>query len=242
MMFLRAFSAIAICGLGAMPARAQGVCSNSVFPYRGPGNSVELEALLYTSPNPALAALDDSTKQSLIQHIVFEDGICRGMEGSDVHIQALYAGNAAEVLAAILDRPVLLFEAESAPTFHPITRSELLSIAAGGANVWASWCSNCYRRSCSDTCCTVGGTGCADSIAEIAGDFFRVTDQAGCAAYAPPCPGDATGDARVNLSDLSILLSSFGAPGSASDGDADGNGFIDLIDLSIVLGVFGSNC
>ena len=52
--------------------------------------------------------------------------------------------------------------------------------------------------------------------------------------------GDANGDNRVDLSDLSIVLNNFGETTSLrSDGNFDGAATIDLTDLSIVLNNFG---
>ena len=49
---------------------------------------------------------------------------------------------------------------------------------------------------------------------------------------------DLNGDGKVNLSDLSILLSNYGKPGGAK-GDLNGDGTVNLSDLSILLSNFG---
>ncbi|MCC6359360.1 MAG: hypothetical protein IT450_11510 [Phycisphaerales bacterium] len=57
-------------------------------------------------------------------------------------------------------------------------------------------------------------------------------------------PGDVDCNGRVNLSDLTVLLASFGRtddPGR-SDGNLDGDGDVDLSDLAQLLGDFGSDC
>lgn len=54
------------------------------------------------------------------------------------------------------------------------------------------------------------------------------------------CPGDASGDLRVDLDDLNIVLTGFGTPGPK--GDIDGNGTVDLDDLNLVLVHFGESC
>jgi hypothetical protein len=56
-------------------------------------------------------------------------------------------------------------------------------------------------------------------------------------AAVPAAASDLNGDGVVNLSDLSILLSSFGT--SSSRGDLDGNGVVNLTDLSILLSNYG---
>ena len=53
-----------------------------------------------------------------------------------------------------------------------------------------------------------------------------------------PC-FDVTGDNNVDLSDLNVLLSSFGVD---DGGDVDGDGDTDLQDLNAVLGAFGTSC
>jgi hypothetical protein len=58
-----------------------------------------------------------------------------------------------------------------------------------------------------------------------------------------PCPGDLNYDFRVDLSDLSGVLSNFGEVGrSYQDGDFDGDGDTDLSDLSRLLSNFGAAC
>jgi len=57
-------------------------------------------------------------------------------------------------------------------------------------------------------------------------------------APAVPVPGDVNGDLRVDLADLALVLSDFGASG-AFPGDLDGDGDVDLEDLSRVLSYYG---
>jgi len=54
------------------------------------------------------------------------------------------------------------------------------------------------------------------------------------------CPGDLTGDLRVDLSDLNKVLAHFGTQNPA--GDANGDGTVDLADLNLVLTHFGRVC
>lgn len=58
----------------------------------------------------------------------------------------------------------------------------------------------------------------------------------------PDCPEDLDGDGQIGLSDLSILLTNFGAPGGPAEGDIDGDGMVGLADLSALLAVFGTMC
>ena len=62
------------------------------------------------------------------------------------------------------------------------------------------------------------------------------------AIFAPALPGDANGDGRVDINDLTIVLSNFGKTGmtwkqGAIDGDPTGK--VDINDLTIVLANFG---
>ena len=58
------------------------------------------------------------------------------------------------------------------------------------------------------------------------------------------CPADVNADSRVDLADLSRLLSRFGTPSGAvpTDGDVDRDGDVDQDDLMVVLSAFGSVC
>lgn len=63
------------------------------------------------------------------------------------------------------------------------------------------------------------------------------------AAAHAPCPGDLNGDGVVDLRDLSILLSHYGATdASPAMGDLDYDGDVDLGDLSILLSHYGQPC
>ncbi len=56
----------------------------------------------------------------------------------------------------------------------------------------------------------------------------------------PPCPGDLTGDNRVDTNDLVLFLSNFGTtvpPGTS--GDFDNSGSVDTLDLVVLLANFG---
>lgn len=54
--------------------------------------------------------------------------------------------------------------------------------------------------------------------------------------------GDLNGDGRVDLSDIAILLSSYGCVGTACPGDINGDGIVNLSDLAIGLANYGRTC
>ncbi len=62
--------------------------------------------------------------------------------------------------------------------------------------------------------------------------------------YTPPCFADLNDDMLVDLLDLSLLLTNFGALSGMhyADGDLDADGDVDLIDLSSLLVRFGDEC
>ena len=56
-----------------------------------------------------------------------------------------------------------------------------------------------------------------------------------------PLPGDANGDGKVDINDLTIVLTNFGQTGTTwSQGDFNGDGHVDVNDLTIVLSNFGT--
>ena len=62
-------------------------------------------------------------------------------------------------------------------------------------------------------------------------------------ATPPQNPGDANGDGKVDINDLTIVLTNFGQAGNAwSQGcmDGDPTGTVDINDLTIVLSNFGT--
>ncbi len=54
------------------------------------------------------------------------------------------------------------------------------------------------------------------------------------------CPGDVTGDLRVSLPDLNLVLANFGTNDQRSD--ANGDGQVNLADLNLILANFGAVC
>jgi hypothetical protein len=70
---------------------------------------------------------------------------------------------------------------------------------------------------------------------------YRITLTGAC-PVSGACPADLDGDGFVDLGDLTILLSNFGGPGTASEGDLDGDGVVALSDLTLLLSAYGSTC
>jgi hypothetical protein len=73
-------------------------------------------------------------------------------------------------------------------------------------------------------------------------DFYHGFRVAG--APAGPEPGDANGDGKVDINDLTIVLTNFGKTGCVwSQGcmDGDPTGTVDINDLTIVLSNFGQS-
>ena len=87
-------------------------------------------------------------------------------------------------------------------------------------------------------------TALSDGIAAVGAPLDGNFDLDPGAAYlfgaSAPCPGDASGDGTVDLTDLNLVLANFGT--TNSDGDANGDGQVDLADLNLVLGHFGTSC
>jgi hypothetical protein len=66
------------------------------------------------------------------------------------------------------------------------------------------------------------------------------TSQVVLITTAAPLPGDANGDGRVDINDLTIVLSHFGQTGEGwAQGEFAGSGTVDVNDLTIVLAHFG---
>ena len=58
--------------------------------------------------------------------------------------------------------------------------------------------------------------------------------------FRPPVPGDANLDGRVDVNDLTVVLTNFGRSGATwATGDFVGDGKVDVNDLTIVLANFG---
>jgi hypothetical protein len=61
-------------------------------------------------------------------------------------------------------------------------------------------------------------------------------------APVPPLPGDANGDGKVDINDLTIVLAHYGRSGMIwSQGEFTGDGTVDINDLTIVLAHYGQS-
>jgi parallel beta-helix repeat protein len=66
----------------------------------------------------------------------------------------------------------------------------------------------------------------------------------GADEFGSHCPGDLDGDDDIDLTDLAILLTNYGAASgmTPADGDSDLDADVDLADLSALLAVYGMTC
>ncbi|MFN0134735.1 MAG: immunoglobulin domain-containing protein, partial [Phycisphaerae bacterium] len=91
---------------------------------------------------------------------------------------------------------------------------------------------------------TIDPVGAADAATYRVVVGHPCGDVTSAAATLSVCVGDLNGDSQVNLTDLSRLLSLFGATEGVecNEGDLDGDGDVDLSDLSKLLARFGASC
>ncbi len=81
---------------------------------------------------------------------------------------------------------------------------------------------------------TCDGTYASFSVSALNGCDYAVTG-------VPLVPGDANRDGRIDINDLTIVLTNFGQTGIAwSQGEFTGDGTVDINDLTIVLANFGT--
>lgn len=126
------------------------------------------------------------------------------------------------------------------PAFDPVSgwyvrpfvmsRRSNLSCAAGMAFMPDLAGVDCNHNFLPDTCDIAAGTSRDDN-------HNGLPDEC-------ECLGDLNGDFRIDLGDLSRLLSHFGQTGDVAygDGDLNGTGRVDLADLSLLLMHFGRAC
>jgi hypothetical protein len=87
-------------------------------------------------------------------------------------------------------------------------------------------------------CADLDGDGLADLL--VSSQTSQLTRSLLNRTEVVACPGDLTGDLRVDLADLNSVLSHFGMQNPK--GDANGDGTVNLVDLNIVLTNFGRVC
>ena len=105
-------------------------------------------------------------------------------------------------------------------------------IFANGSDVWSYNGSAWSPFAAGDL--TFDGTFASFTVSALNGCGYAVVD-------APLLPGDANGDGRVDINDLTIVLANFGRSTGMtwSTGDFIGDGTVDINDLTIVLANFG---
>jgi hypothetical protein len=59
--------------------------------------------------------------------------------------------------------------------------------------------------------------------------------------FNPSLMGDANGDGKCDINDLTIVLANYGKTGVWNTGDFNGNGTVDINDLTIVLANYGQS-
>jgi hypothetical protein len=155
-------------GMAVFAGNAQS-CSSDLFRYSGPKNTQELINQLENDLSPAIQALSDEVKASLIEYMVFRDQRFIGYKEKDTRIKTMYEnGSMKPVLEAILKMEVNIFSAEDRPEITFMTLTEFYA-EFGGNPINAKFrstavdCFNCRMpQSTSERCCVVGGSGCCD--------------------------------------------------------------------------------
>ncbi len=81
--------------------------------------------------------------------------------------------------------------------------------------------------------------GCALGLAILAGFAYFMTPSVRHSHAATALPGDINKDSKVDIFDLSVLLSNFGKTTAGVPGDVNGDNTVNIFDLSILLTNFG---
>ena len=160
---------ITTCLLFIIAAASYGQTCTRVIMYNGPKSTEELKTKLETSTDPLITGLSTATKQSLVTYFVFSNGIPTGLTGSDENIAALYANNdhCSAVFSAIFNERAIVTDYENRLVTQDITYDEFMSRytqnSARYQNI-GNYCKNCCNPVGTETCCSVGCSGCRDSI------------------------------------------------------------------------------
>jgi hypothetical protein len=175
------FSILAITLIATTNAHSQtytnNTCSSTIGGYTGPSTSATLTTFLNTSTNPAITALSQATKASLVTNMVFVSGLPIGMLGTDANIQALYANNAnaVAVFSVILGKPTMMVTSTTKPVVVEITIAAFNTLNPSGQyTIIYSLCKNCYAPSNLYVCCNVGGDGCIDKLIKYNNTYYHV--------------------------------------------------------------------
>ena len=82
-----------------------------------------------------------------------------------------------------------------------------------------------------------------DAEGAVGAVLVTVTDDMSVSAhFVDACPEDLNGDGLIDLTDLALLLGSYGQNGPDLPADIDGDGTVDLNDLARLLGAYGQTC
>ena len=81
-----------------------------------------------------------------------------------------------------------------------------------------------------------------NAAGQIAGVGTNASGQTDALLLTPQIPGDANLDGTVDINDLTVVLSNYGARGATWwQGDFNGDGKVDINDLTIVLSHYGQS-
>lgn len=134
----------------------------------------QLKNRLENSPNPAIKNLDAATRNSLLEHIVFDNGRIVGLNGTDANITNLFNSNGQKVFSAIIGGQVSLVTFDTKLIVEDISLGEFTKLTKGVFASRYSLCTNCFAPSNTYRCCNVGGDGCIDEIFVFNGRYFHV--------------------------------------------------------------------
>lgn len=80
----------------------------------------------------------------------------------------------------------------------------------------------------------------------VSGPGGDVTSESAALAVVPACPGDATGDGRVNFIDISAVMVDWGRSylpmHATGSGDANGDAVVNFLDITTILQYWDQNC
>ncbi|MDZ4708507.1 MAG: hypothetical protein SH818_08935 [Saprospiraceae bacterium] len=148
---------------------------STVFEYNGLTSTEALTVLLESSSKPFIKGLTDSTKQSIIRHLRFENGMVETLDGTDDHIKNLFSTHAKEFLKEILGSEVILCTLDTKPKVTLITQEQYEEMKRQSPAIYflSSWCTDCTKTDTSP-CCVLPGDGCRDNLIQINQEYYSV--------------------------------------------------------------------
>lgn len=148
---------------------------STVFEYKGISGTAELTQLLDTSSKPFIKGLTDSTKQSIIKFMQFENGMAEKFNGSDDNIKNFYATHALDVLKEILGSEVILCTLNTKPKVNLISLDEFETMKRQATVIQylSTWCTDCTKTDATP-CYTTAGDGCRDNLIRIDQAYYSV--------------------------------------------------------------------